>query len=387
MADSPVQAVLTAAAEVLDDAALHGLGDCLAAADPLPPALSYRGLVDVLDGLAAAGPAGAAVADFLSGDAVVLARMNAAVEVMLDAGFEVDRGGDLDGHLRRAAHWRRRAADGSLSALHRRCALDIGRGSLRLWVRAGGVPQPVPEPSNHTARVRNRQVRTVLLRSQVRLARVQLGVQARTMCAALRTDLGGAAAELPRGGLHGFEGRVRREVRRVGDEFDAALALRLTELAEAVGMSAPEPGDAPRARDEASFRPRRWPPLENRLTALLGIGFGCSVSLAAGRVLTDVRPDWAPFAVLGCAGIGVLLTCWVVGARRLLAERVAMERGVAEAVADLRAAMEERMVTRLLDFESALAVASADPVPECRPAPAGHPPNYPSNYLSQSGPR
>jgi len=70
-----------------------------------------------------------------------------------------------------------------------------------------------------------------------------------------------------------------------------------------------------------------------------------------------------------------------------LAERVAMERGVAEAVADLRAAMEERMVTRLLDFESALAVASADPVPECRPAPAGHPPNYPSNYLSQSGPR
>ena len=52
----------------------------------------------------------------------------------------VDRDDDRDAHLRRAVAWRRYSR-GPVSPLHRRCAEDIVRGSLRLWERGGGVPR------------------------------------------------------------------------------------------------------------------------------------------------------------------------------------------------------------------------------------------------------
>ncbi|MFY9335944.1 MAG: hypothetical protein WAO90_08065, partial [Mycobacterium sp.] len=87
--DGAVQVLLTAAAGVLDDAVLRKLAGRLGEADHEPAPIRYRHLVDTLDGLAVAGADGARVAHFLSGDAVVLARMGAAVEVMRAAGFEV----------------------------------------------------------------------------------------------------------------------------------------------------------------------------------------------------------------------------------------------------------------------------------------------------------
>lgn len=372
MADSPVEALLAAAAEVLDGTALRSLaGSLRPAAEPAP--VRYRRLVDAL-GATAAEPAaadGVEVAEFLAGDAVVLALMSAAIDVIHDSGVEVDRGGEPVDHLRRAVKWRRRAADGSMTVLHRRCAADIARGSLRLWVRAGGVPQPLREPPKCIGGSRNRQARAVLLRSQAQLARVQLSGRARSICATLRADLGRQAAELPRGGVSAFEGRVRGEVLRVGGEFDALLSRRLAELAEAVGMPAVELIDLPGTRFEPPPPPRRRSRLEHHLTFLLGIGFGFSVSLTASRVIADLRPDWEPAAVWGCGAVGVLLTAWVVGARRLLTERAAMERGAAEAVADLRAALDERVVTRVLAVESALAAVSAEPVVERRRTPRG----------------
>ena len=71
---------------------------------------------------------------------VLAARMSAAVEVLEAAGMAVDRADDVDAHLRRAVSWQRYSR-GPVSDLHRRCALDIVRGSLRLWERAGGVAE------------------------------------------------------------------------------------------------------------------------------------------------------------------------------------------------------------------------------------------------------
>ncbi|HEX2286328.1 MAG TPA: hypothetical protein VHI10_16155 [Mycobacterium sp.] len=74
--------------------------------------------------------------DFLSTDDTVLAMMTAAVDVVEAAGVRVDRGDDPRAHLRRAVQWRRYGR-GPVDALHRSCAADICRGSLRLLGRSG----------------------------------------------------------------------------------------------------------------------------------------------------------------------------------------------------------------------------------------------------------
>ncbi|MDA2892448.1 hypothetical protein PDG61_16125 [Mycolicibacterium sp. BiH015] len=75
------------------------------------------------------------LAAFLAGDEVVIAVMAAAVGLVEASGLRVDPGDDPDTHLRRAVRWRR-YADGPLDVLHRRCAADISRGSLRLLGQA-----------------------------------------------------------------------------------------------------------------------------------------------------------------------------------------------------------------------------------------------------------
>jgi hypothetical protein len=76
---------------------------------------------------------------FLVGDDAVIGRMAAAVEVVEAAGLTVDPADDAAAHLRRTEQWQRYGR-GPVSAVHRACGSDIARGSLRLWMRAGGSP-------------------------------------------------------------------------------------------------------------------------------------------------------------------------------------------------------------------------------------------------------
>ena len=75
-------------------------------------------------------------------DDAVAARMAAAIDVVQAAGMTVDGGAGAAAHLRRAIVWQRYSR-GPVSRLHARCGADIARGSLRLWERAGGIPEPV----------------------------------------------------------------------------------------------------------------------------------------------------------------------------------------------------------------------------------------------------
>ncbi|KUI44706.1 hypothetical protein AU198_14285 [Mycobacterium sp. GA-1199] len=75
------------------------------------------------------------LANLVVTDDAVLAVMTAAVDVVEAAGASVDRGDDPAAHLRRAVHWRR-YGNGPVNALHRACAADISRGSLRLLGRS-----------------------------------------------------------------------------------------------------------------------------------------------------------------------------------------------------------------------------------------------------------
>ncbi len=107
--------------------------------------IRYRRLIGALVRLAdaAVGPRGARVAEFLAGDAVALARMAAALDVVGAPALTADPLGGCATHLRRAIHWRS-YAQGPVSALHRGCGTDISRGALRLWLRAGGVAETMP---------------------------------------------------------------------------------------------------------------------------------------------------------------------------------------------------------------------------------------------------
>lgn len=76
------------------------------------------------------------LAAFLDGDDVVLAVMTAAADVVEATGASVDRGDDAGAHTRRALRWHGHAR-APLDALHRSCAADIVRGSLRLLEACG----------------------------------------------------------------------------------------------------------------------------------------------------------------------------------------------------------------------------------------------------------
>ena len=129
-------------------ALLHGASGISAVLDEIDRAgapIRYRRLIGALARLAglAVGSRGAGVAGFLVGDAVVLARMAAALEVVGAPATTADPVGGRATHLRRAIHWRR-YAQGPVSALHRGCGTDISRGALRLWLQAGGVAEAMP---------------------------------------------------------------------------------------------------------------------------------------------------------------------------------------------------------------------------------------------------
>ncbi|GFG73935.1 hypothetical protein [Mycobacterium botniense] len=77
------------------------------------------------------------VGEFLCCDDTVIARMDAAADVLDAAGMGVERCDGRAAYLARAVRWtqysRRR-----VSPVQRACSADLARGSLRLWARTGG---------------------------------------------------------------------------------------------------------------------------------------------------------------------------------------------------------------------------------------------------------
>ena len=125
---------------------LSGLNSVTAEIDRVGAMPRYRRLVDALAPLVgqSVGPRGDRVAEFLAGDAVVLARRAAAADVLtaageIPAGEIPDGSGEPDAALRRAISFQRYAR-GPVAVLHRACAADIVRGELRLWRRAVRCP-------------------------------------------------------------------------------------------------------------------------------------------------------------------------------------------------------------------------------------------------------
>lgn len=222
-----------------------------------------------------------------------------------------------------------------------------------VWVGVAADPDIGPEQTGELVEA----VRAAARRSRrprLRQARVALAGEIRVRCAALRVELQGVTAALPAGRSEAFADHVRYRAASVRADLDRVADGWL-------GVAAAPPSTAP--PEQYPPLPRR-PALENRLAALLGAGFGLGVTLAAGRLLADLAPRWVPAGILGSCAAGVALGWWVVRARRLLAERAALDRWVAEVTAALRTALQERVSERLLAAE---ALAAAGFRPDRRP--------------------
>jgi hypothetical protein len=119
--------------------AVSRIDDVVRRIDGLAAAARYRRVVRAVDQLQTLAVTNSAIAAFLATDQTVLARMTAAVEVVEEIGIPVDPSDEPTAHLDRAVQWQRYGA-APLAALHRACAADITRGSLRLLAAAGGAP-------------------------------------------------------------------------------------------------------------------------------------------------------------------------------------------------------------------------------------------------------
>lgn len=121
-----------------------GMSDLLAALERESAGARYRRIQAAIPRLteAAAGSAGAHVAELLAADEVVLAKRDAALDVLVSSGIQVAGLGDRQSRetlLREAIFWRTYSL-GPVLELHSACAADVSRGALRLW--SGGRPPP-----------------------------------------------------------------------------------------------------------------------------------------------------------------------------------------------------------------------------------------------------
>ena len=115
---------------------LSCIDELVGAIESVGAQVHYRRLLDAVAELETLAVSDRRIAEFLSCDDTVVARMADAVDVVEAAGLNVDRCDSAAAYLRRAVGWQRYNR-GPVAGLHRACGVDIVRGSLRLWSKVG----------------------------------------------------------------------------------------------------------------------------------------------------------------------------------------------------------------------------------------------------------
>ncbi len=186
--------------------------------------------------------------------------------------------------------------------------------------------------------------------SRVELQRVRLRLLrvVRTGCASLRTELRDAAAAVPAGGAGRFEVRVRDDVARFVVDLDAEITRSVAGL----GFD-PEDAAAELMPPRIEAAPSASRRLETRLMAVLGLGFGLGIALAANRLLAGLVPGLSIAGWVAGGSVGLTLVAWVVRTRGILHDRALLDRWVTDVAGALRWHGEATVAERLLAVESA----------------------------------
>ncbi|MFI1463811.1 coiled-coil domain-containing protein [Nocardia carnea] len=204
-----------------------------------------------------------------------------------------------------------------------------------------------------------RAVAVSTLRAQLNLARMdlltQVGHRGRALHAEARTELD----RLDRAGRAGFPERLRSAVAALTDTVDRDIAARLTELrarAAAAGPGAPDRAPVHRHDPAPTLGPDPQPRgrgVEDHLMIVVG----ASAGVGLGRLLVSPLAlvpalDVATIPVTLLLGAGA--AAWVVRARRQLADRDHLRQWVVDAIANVKAQLEQRAVTALVEAETEL---------------------------------
>ncbi|MFI6311613.1 hypothetical protein ACIBEK_16030 [Nocardia fusca] len=207
-----------------------------------------------------------------------------------------------------------------------------------------------------------RAVAVSTLRAQINLARVDLLTQVGSRVRALHAEARAELDSMDRAGRRQFPERLRQAVGQLTGTVDLDIAARLTELraraAAAHPASVPPAAETPAPRYEPAPtlgpdpQPRRGG-VEDHLMIVLG----ASAGVGLGRLMVS---PLALVPALDAASVPVTLllgagaAAWVVRARRQLADRDHLRHWVADAVANVKAQLEQRAVTALVETESDL---------------------------------
>ncbi|MFI9405337.1 hypothetical protein [Nocardia sp. NPDC052316] len=211
------------------------------------------------------------------------------------------------------------------------------------------------------------------LRGQLHLARVDLmtevGARIRALHTATRADLD----RMRRSELGGYPERLQHATTELTGALDLAIDQRLAELTAHIDSSvgpgllgtgpgllgaAPTQSMPSRRRDPA---PRVGPDPDPRHRGVedhLVIALGASAGVGLGRLLVSPLSlvpalDFASVPVTLLLGAGV--AGWVVRARGQLADRAHVRQWVSDALINVKAQLEQRIATALVETETVLA--------------------------------
>lgn len=220
--------------------------------------------------------------------------------------------------------------------------------------RIPGAALPAGRPPPHQRL--GLRVEVITRRAELAQARLRLGGAIRAGCVELRNELQRQTGRLNRRGLRDFGEQVLLRVAAAVAEWDQAsnaefdAIMRGSGVTEAAHPAEPLPRIAARPPEAAD-------PTEVRLNLLIGAVFGVGTALTVSRLLSGLVQGWASAAG---AAVGLVLTLWVVASRRLLSERAAMSRWMADLVGGARQTLEERVASQALAAEVAMGLAAAD---------------------------
>lgn len=194
------------------------------------------------------------------------------------------------------------------------------------------------------------------LRGQLHLARVDLMTAVGGHVRGLHTVARAELDRLDRSELGDYPDRLQQAVAELTVAVDDEIERRLVELATRVGRPPEETGpvrrdSAPRVGPDPEARPRG---VEDHLMIALGASAGVGLGRLVVSPLALVPAlDVASVPVALLLGAGV--AAWVVRARGQLADRNHLRQWVADALANVKAELEQRAATALVEAETMLA--------------------------------
>lgn len=205
-----------------------------------------------------------------------------------------------------------------------------------------------------------------LLRNRLHLARVDLvhdvGVRVRGLHTGARAEI----ERLPRARQPAYPRVLQDAVEKITREIDRAVRTRLAELTGLVersvgiaGDTPPPAPDTPGVRHE-DRRPRVGAGPDPRCRGVedhLMIALGASAGFGLGRLMMAPLALWealeygiVPVSLL----LGAAVAAWVVRARRELADRAHLGQWVADVLVNVKAQLEQRVATALVEAEERL---------------------------------